>query len=120
MTGVGNLILGIVVGTFAAISLFLLILLARLMLRRNAISHSTPGAFPGRRPREIIWTLTLPVAVALVAVPALRLWYFANATPVADLTIQVTGNMWSWTYQYPDQGNLSFQAPMLSNTSPGK
>lgn len=120
MIGVGNLILGIVIGTFAAICLFLLFLLARLMLRRNALSHSAPSALPGQRPRELIWTLTLPVVVALIAVPALRLWYFENANPVADLTVQVTGKMWSWTYQYPDYGNFSFEAPMLSNPSPGK
>jgi cytochrome c oxidase subunit 2 len=120
MIGVGNLILGIVIGTFAAICLFLLFLLARLMLRRNALSHSAPSALSGQRPHELIWTLTLPVVVALIAVPALRLWYFENANPVADLTVQVTGKMWSWTYQYPDYGNLSFEAPMLSNTAPGK
>jgi cytochrome c oxidase subunit 2 len=120
MIGVGNLIVGIVIGTFATICLFLLFLLSRLMLRRNALSHSAPSAFPGLRSRELIWTLTLPVIVALVAVPALRLWYFKNANPVADLTIQVTGKMWSWTYQYPDYGNFSVEVPMLSNPSPGK
>jgi cytochrome c oxidase subunit 2 len=120
MIGVGNFVLAIVIGIFAAICLFILVLLARLILRRNALSHSTPNAFPGRKPRELVWTLTLPVVVALVAVPALRLWYFENAYPVADLTVQVTGKMWSWTYQYPDYGNFSFEAPMLSNPSPGK
>ena len=118
MIGVGNLILAIVIGTFAAICLFILVLLARLMLRRNAFSHSTPGSSPGSR--GMSWALTLGIAVALVAVPALRLWYLKYANPVADLTIQVTGKMWSWTYQYPDNGNLSFEAPMLSNSVPGQ
>jgi cytochrome c oxidase subunit 2 len=124
MIGVGNFILAIVIGIFAAICLFILVLLARLMLRRNALSHSTPahstpGASPGRTPGQFMWTATLPVIVALVAVPALRIWYFENTVPVADLTVQMTGKMWSWTYQYPDYGNLIFVAPMLSNPSPG-
>ena len=119
MIGVGNFILAIVIGIFAAICLFILVLLARLMLRRNPPSHSTPGASPGRTPGEFIWRAALPVIVALVAVPALRLWYSENTVPVADLTIQITGKMWSWTYQYPGHGNLSFEAPMLSNPSPG-
>jgi len=120
MIGVGNFILAIVIGTFAATCLFILILLARLMLRRNAIFHSTSSTLPTRTPRNLIWTVTLPVAVALVAIPALRLWYFKNANPAADLTIQVTGKMWSWTYRYPDHGNLSFEAPMLLNPSPSR
>ena len=120
MIGAGNFILEIVIGTFAAICLFILVLLARLMLRRNALSYSTPSASLRQTPRELIWTVTLLIAVAVVAVPALRLWYFENANPAADLTIEVTGKMWSWTYQYPDYGNFSFEAPMLSNPSPGK
>ena len=120
MIGVGNFILEIVIGTFAAICLFILVLLARLMLRRNALSHSTLSASPRQTPRELIWSVTLLIVVAVVAVPALRLWYFENANPAADLTIEVTGKMWSWTYQYPDYGNFSFEAPMLSNTAPGK
>jgi len=90
------------------------------MLRRSALSYSTPSATPHQAPRGLIWTVTLPIVVAVVAVPALRLWYFENANPAADLTIEVTGKMWSWTYHYPDYGNFSFEASMLSNTAPGK
>jgi cytochrome c oxidase subunit 2 len=36
------------------------------------------------------------------------------------LTIKVTGKMWSWTYEYPDYGNFSFDAPMLSNNAAEK
>jgi cytochrome c oxidase subunit 2 len=120
MIGVGNFILGTVIGIFAAICLCILVLLARLTLRRNAFSHSTPSASPGQTPRQLIWTVTLLIVVTAVAVPALRLWYFENANPAADLTIEVTGKMWSWTYQYPDYGKFSIEAPMLSNTAPGK
>ena len=120
MTGEGNFILETVIGTFAAICLFILVLLARLVLRRRPVSHSTPSASPRQTPRQLVWTVTLLISVAAVAVPALRLWYFENANPAADLTIEVTGKMWSWTYQYPDNGNFSVEAPMLSNTIPGK
>ena len=120
MIELGNYILGIVIWIFAAICLFILVLLARLMLRRTALSNSTPSASPRQTPREHIWTVTLLIVVAAVAVPALRLWYFEDANPAADLTIEVTGKMWSWTYQYPDYGDFRFEAPMLSNTAPGK
>jgi len=60
------------------------------------------------------------IVVAVVAVPSLRLLYFENTSPAADLTIKVTGKMWSWTYEYPDYGNFSFDAPMLSNNAAEK
>ena len=117
--GLGNFILWIVIGTFAAICLFILVLLARVMLRRNAGSYAPPIEAPSRTPRELAWTLTPVIVVAVLAIPLLRLLYFENASPAADLTINVTGKMWSWTYGYPDYGNFTFEAPMLSNSTAG-
>jgi cytochrome c oxidase subunit 2 len=120
MIGLGNFILWIVIGTFAAFCLFILVLLARVMLRRNARSYPTPSASPRQTRHELIWTITPLIVVAVVAVPSLRLLYFENTSPAADLTIKVTGKMWSWTYEYPDYGNFSFDAPMLSNNAAEK
>jgi cytochrome c oxidase subunit II len=120
MIGPGNFILWIVIGTFAACCLFILVLLARVMLRRNARSYSTPSASPRQTRHELIWTITPLMVGAVVAVPSLRLLYFENTSPAADLTIKVTGKMWSWTYEYPDYGNFSFDAPMLSNNAAEK
>src|SRR5438093_6531722 len=119
MMELGNFILWIV-GTFAAICLFILVLLARLMLRRNARSYPPPSDAPRQTPRELAWTLTPLFIVAVLAIPSLRLLYFENTNPAADLTINVTGKMWSWTYGYPDYGNFTFEAPMLSNNAAEK
>ena len=120
MIGLGNFILWTVIGTFAAFCLFILVLLARVMLRRNTRSYPTPSASPRQTRHELIWTITPLIVVAVVAVPSLRLLYFENTSPAADLTIKVTGKMWSWTYEYPDYGNFSFDAPMLSNNAAEK
>jgi heme/copper-type cytochrome/quinol oxidase subunit 2 len=115
MIGPSNFILWIVIRTFAACCLFILVLLARVMLRRNTRSYATPSASPpsnaarlsldhhaadGRRSRRGT------VAAALV---------FRKCRSGRRLDDQVTGKMWSWTYEYPDYGNFSFDAPMLSN-----
>jgi cytochrome c oxidase subunit 2 len=120
MIGLGNFILWTVIGTFAAFCLFILVLLARVMLRRNARSYPRPSASPRQTRHELIWTIAPLIVVAVVAVPSLRLLYFENTSPAADLTIKVTGKMWSWTYEYPDYGNFSFDAPMLSNNAAEK
>ena len=120
MIGPSNFILWIVIGTFAACCLFILVLLARVMLRRNTRSYATPSASPRQTRHVLIWTITPLMVGAVVAVPSLRLLYFENTSPAADLTIKVTGKMWSWTYEYPDYGNFSFDAPMLSNNAAEK
>src|SRR5258706_14234926 len=97
MIGVGNFILVVVIGTFAAICLFILVLLARLMLRRNALSYSTPSASSRQTPRELIWTVTLPTALALGSGPPLRRSHFAHANPAAAATIRATGHSSAWT-----------------------
>src|ERR1700674_16209 len=120
MIGLSNFILWIVIATFGAICLLILVLLARLMLRRNARSYPMPSEPPRQTQRELAWTLTPLIVVAVVAVPLLRLLYFENTSPAADLTIDVTAKMWSWTYGYPDYGNFTFEAPMLLNNTAEK
>lgn len=120
MTGLGNFILWTVIGTFAAFCLFILVLLARVMLRRNARSYPTPSASPRQTRHELIWTITPLILVAVVAVQSLRLLYFENTNPAADLTIKVNDKMWSWTYEYPDHGNFRFDVPMLLNNAAEK
>jgi cytochrome c oxidase subunit II len=120
MIGLSNFILWIVIATFGAICLFILVLLARLMLRRNARSYPMRSEAPRQTQRELAWTVTPLIVVAVVAVPLLRLLYFENTSPAADLTIDVTAKMWSWTYGYPDYGNFTFEAPMLLNNTAEK
>ena len=50
-----------------------------------------------------------------IAIPSFRLLYYEDTTPPADLTIKAICKQWYWTYEYPDQGNLTFDALMLSD-----
>ena len=120
MTGPGNLILWIVAGTFAAMCAFILVLLARIMLRRSPRSDLTRIGASRHSWRDLGWMALALIVVALVAVPLARLLYLQKTTRVADLTIRATGKMWHWTYEYPDYGNLSFDVPMLSTAVAGK
>jgi cytochrome c oxidase subunit II len=114
MIGSDNFILWIVAATFAAICLVILVLLVPAMLRRDAGAPVSRAA-PRQTLDEVLWMMAPVIVFAILAVPSLRLLYFQNATPAADLTVRVTGEMWSWTFEYPDNGNFSFDSPMLSN-----
>lgn len=110
-----HFILWAAVGTFAAICLVILGLLARVMLRRNARFLPARREAVRQTSRDRLWTFA-PVGVfALVAALLMRSFYLQNTAPVADVTITVTGHMWYWTYNYSNTGNFTLTAPMLVN-----
>ena len=116
MTGADHFVLWIV-GIFGAASLLILALLIHAVLRRSAVR--APSIRPPRLAlRESLGALAPVLIFALVAIPSLRLIYLRNAVPPADLTISMTGNMWFWTYEYPDHGNFRFESPMLAAEGP--
>lgn len=113
MTGQDNSVLWIIAGAFGAICLFILGLLARTTLKRNATSRPESGGAASQSRRDLIWTIAPVLAFALVMTPLMRLLYLRNAAPAADLSITVTGHMWYWSYKYSGLGNVTFNAPML-------
>jgi cytochrome c oxidase subunit 2 len=51
--------------------------------------------------------------LVIIAIPSFRLLYKQLVIPPADMTIKATGNQWYWGYEYPDNGDLSFDANMV-------
>ena len=50
-----------------------------------------------------------------IAIPSFRLLYFEDVIPPADMTIKAIGKQWFWSYEYPDNGNFTFDALGLSD-----
>jgi len=67
-----------------------------------------------------MWLAMGIAAVAIISVPAQRLFSLDEGARTADITIEVTGNIWFWTYRYIDRGNYSFSAPMLEDALTGE
>jgi cytochrome c oxidase subunit 2 len=98
-----------------AICLFVLALLTWIMLRYNAKSNPTPTATTHNTVLEVLWTV-IPVAILVaIAIPSFRLLYYQDVIPPADITIKAIGKQWYWSYEYPDNGNFTFDALMLSD-----
>jgi cytochrome c oxidase subunit 2 len=69
---------------------------------------------------EIIWT-GIPVLILItIAIPSFRLLYYEDTTPPADLTIKAIGKQWYWSYEYPDNGDFTFDSLMLSDADAAK
>ena len=97
------------------ICLFVLGLLAWIMVRFNAKANPKPTATTHNTVLEVLWTV-IPVAILVaIAIPSFRLLYYSDVIPPADMTIKAIGKQWYWTYEYPDNGNFTFDALMLSD-----
>jgi len=56
----------------------------------------------------------IPVLIlVMIAIPSFKLMYYMDRVPNPDMTIKVTGHQWYWSYDYPDQGDLSFDSNII-------
>lgn len=97
-----------------AVTVFVLILLIWVMVRYNRRANPTPSRTTHNTLIEVVWTV-VPVAILVViAIPSFKLLYANERIPPdIELTIKAIGKQWYWTYEYPDNGNFSFDANML-------
>jgi cytochrome c oxidase subunit 2 len=64
---------------------------------------------------EVIWTAVPVLILVVIAVPSFRLLADQYDPPKPDLTIKAVGHQWYWAYEYPDHGDLGFDAVMLTD-----
>jgi len=98
-----------------AITIFVFALLAYAMVRFRKSANPTPATFSHNTPIEILWTVLPIIILAVIALPSLRLLYFQDVVPKADMVIKATGYQWYWNYEYPEHDQLSFDSVMLPN-----
>jgi cytochrome c oxidase subunit II len=111
ITGFHNWILMPII-TF--ISIFVAGLLLYCIVRFNKKANPVAAKFTHNTTIEVIWTL-IPVAILVViSLFSFPLLYKADQVPAKyDLTLKVTGHQWYWSYEYPDQNGISFDANVL-------
>jgi cytochrome c oxidase subunit 2 len=95
------------------ITIFVLALLLYTIVRFNVRRHPTPSQTTHNTVLEVIWT-SVPILVLLVIfIPSIKLLYYVDRTQQADMTLKVIGHQWYWSYEYPDQGDLSIDSTMI-------
>jgi cytochrome c oxidase subunit II len=98
-----------------AVSLFVLALLVWIALRFNAKANPTPSATTHNTMLEVLWTVVPVLILVAIAIPSFRLLYFEDVIPPADMTVKAIGKQWFWTYEYPDNGNFTFDAQIVAD-----
>jgi cytochrome c oxidase subunit II len=98
-----------------AITVFVLGLLAWVMWRFHQSRHPIPTRTTHNPVVEIIWTVVPVLILVIIAIPSFKLMYYMDRAPDAEMTVKVTGKQWYWTYEYPDQGGLSFDSNIVED-----
>jgi len=106
-----DLLLVIITG----ITIFVLALLLYVMYRFSEKRNPTPSKTTHNTLIEVLWT-TIPVVILVViAIPSFKLLYYADRVEEADMTIKAIGRQWYWSYEYPDNGNFTFDAFLVAD-----
>jgi len=94
------------------ITVFVLALLIYVMVRFRASANPVPSRTSHNTLVEVVWTVLPILILVVIAVPSFKLLYFGDKTKEAGLTIKAIGKQWFWSYEYPDNGNFTFDAIM--------
>lgn len=95
------------------ITLFVLVLLIYVMWRFRASANPVPSKTSHNTLIEVLWTVVPILILIVIAVPSFKLLYFGDKTKEAGLTIKAIGKQWYWSYEYPDNGNFTFDATIV-------
>ena len=104
------------------VTLFVLALLIIVMVRFNRRANPVPSKTTHNTLIEVIWTIVPVMILVVIAVPSVQPLLYANEKIPSDiaLTIKAIGKRWFWTYEYPDNGNFTFDATMLADDARGR
>ena len=98
------------------ISILVLALLLIIVFRFNSSRNQTASTTTHNTVVEILWTVIPVILLIIIAIPSFRILYVSETIPKADLTIKAIGNQWYWSYEYPDYGDIAFDANMLDES----
>ena len=97
------------------ITVFVVLLLLYVVVRFSERRNPTPSNTTHNTLIEVLWTTVPVVILVIIAIPSFRLLYYTDRIEDADMTIKAIGHQWYWSYEYPDHGDFTFDAVMLTD-----
>lgn len=101
--------------TIIVIAGFVTALMAYVVVKFNASANPEPSTRSHNTVLEVLWTAVPIMILVVMVIPSIKLLYFEDRAPNAEMTIKVTANQFYWNYQYPDHDGLSFDATMVGD-----
>ena len=103
-----DLLLVIIIGITALVA----ILLTYVVWRYRASRNPVPRQFTHNTLIEVLWTIVPVIILVIIAIPSFNLLYYLDRTTDPEITIEVTGQQFSWVYEYPDHGGITIYSNM--------
>jgi len=100
-----------------ATCIFVAVLLVYAMLRFNHRVNPVPSKTQHHTLLEVLWTLVPILILGYIAIYSFPLLYYEATIPKPDVTINVIGRQWYWTYVYPKEGGFQFDSNMLQDAA---
>lgn len=97
------------------ISIFVLVLLGYACFRFRASANPTPSKRTHHTLLEIAWTAVPVLILVVIAIPSFKLLYYMDRTKDPEMTIKAIGHQWYWSYEYPDDGDFTFDAYVVAD-----
>ena len=98
-----------------AISAFVLGLLGYACFRYRANRNQVASRRTHNSVLEIAWTAIPVLILVVIAIPSFKLLYFMDRAANPEMTLKAIGHQWYWSYEYPDNGNFTFDAYMIAD-----
>lgn len=104
------------------ITLFVMVLLLIVIFRFNEKRNPVPSKTAHNTLLEVVWTVVPALILVFIAVFSFPLLYRQLTIPEPELTVRAIGHQWYWSYEYPDNGNFTFDARMIrkADIQPGQ
>ena len=102
------------------ITLFVLGLLVYVMWRFNEKRNPTPSKTSHYPVIEVLWTVLPVLVLVFIAFQSFPLLYFADRAPDASMTLKAIGHQWYWSYEFPDNGDIKFDATLNTDATGDK
>src|SRR5467141_910393 len=99
----------------ALITAFVLGLLVYVIWRFNHQRNPVPSRTTHNTVIEMLWTVVPVLILVIIAIPSFKLMYYMDRVQNPEMTIKVTGHQWYWSYEYPDQGGLTFDSNIVQD-----
>ncbi|MHA1598810.1 MAG: cytochrome c oxidase subunit II [Alphaproteobacteria bacterium] len=93
-----------------AIVIFVMVLLVIVIIKFNEKANPVPSTTSHNTMLEVVWTAVPILILVLIATPSIKLLYYMDKNPDAEMTLKITGHQWYWSYQYPDDGGFEFDS----------
>lgn len=97
------------------ISILVAALLVYACVRFRASRNTSPSRRTHHTLLEIAWTALPVLILVVIAIPSFKLLYFMDRVQEPEMTIKAVGHQWYWSYEYPDDGEFTFDAYMVAD-----